>query len=187
MTNVWLWRHPRPTGHEGRCIGRTDVPVDPRKARRLARRIQAHAQRRGLPTVVVTSPQRRAMAVGRWLRRLGWVHLVDDALREMDFGDWDGHRWATIPKTEVDAWVADFAHHAPGGGEPLAHLMRRAAAWAAPQAGVSVVGHAGWIVARCWIEQHGGGRWPAAAEWPMSPGYGAVCVTGPASLASSSP
>ena len=36
MTNVWLWRHPRPTGHEGRCIGRTDVPVDPRKARRLA-------------------------------------------------------------------------------------------------------------------------------------------------------
>ena len=29
---VIAWRHPRPVGAEGRCIGRTDLPVqDPRK------------------------------------------------------------------------------------------------------------------------------------------------------------
>ena len=39
------WRHPRPRGVAGRCIGRTDVAVDPRKARRLARRIHREALR----------------------------------------------------------------------------------------------------------------------------------------------
>ena len=41
-----VWRHPRPEGVKGRCIGgRSDVPVHWRRAKRLARRIQAHARR----------------------------------------------------------------------------------------------------------------------------------------------
>lgn len=126
---VWVWRHPQPQGVAGRCIGRTDVAVDPRRTKRLARRIQAVARRAGLARVVHTSPLQRCADVGRWLRRWGWTHVVDATLLELDFGTWDGQAWAHIGQTEVDAWCAAFATHAPGGGEPLVHLLQRAAAW----------------------------------------------------------
>lgn len=170
---VQAWRHPRPRDVAGRCIGRTDVAVDPRKARRLARRIHREALRRGdLPRVACCSPLRRCRDVARHLRRLGWRVLVDTALLEADFGRWDGQPWAQIPREEVDAWVANFANHAPGGGEPLREVLARAAAWTPPVPGATVVAHAGWMLARQWCAQHGANTPPSAAQWPAAPRYG---------------
>ena len=83
---IWAWRHPRTRAAEGRCIGRSDAPVDRRKAKRLARRVQRAARAAGLPRVVVTSTLRRSAAVGRWLRRWGWIHRRDPALVEIISG-----------------------------------------------------------------------------------------------------
>lgn len=185
------WRHPKPHDVAGRCIGRTDVAVDPRKARRLARRIHRQAVRdsqhsafpfdaaqregveRSVPVrVVCCSPLRRCRDVARHLRRLGWRMVVDAALLEADFGHWDGRAWADIPHAEVDAWVADFADHAPGGGESLRQVLTRAAAWAPPVPGATVVAHAGWMLARQWLRTHGHEAMPSAGEWPTPPRYG---------------
>ncbi len=170
---IQVWRHPRPVqaAIAGRCIGHTDVPVPARRAKRLARRIQAAQRRLGGPKVVVTSDLQRAHAVGRWLRRWGWRHGVDVQLREAHFGRWDGRPWADVPQADIDAWVADFAHYAPGGGEALAALLHRATNWVAPVHGAAVVGHAGWMLARRWGQTHPG-SWPTAAQWPAAPGYG---------------
>lgn len=92
MSGVQLhaWRHPAAIGAEGRCIGRTDLRVDARRAKRQAHRIRAFARRHGLPCIVVTSPLERCRAVGRWLLRWGWRHWIDPALVEANFGEWDG-------------------------------------------------------------------------------------------------
>ncbi|TDP88176.1 alpha-ribazole phosphatase [Aquabacterium commune] len=179
---VCAWRHPRPRGVAGRCIGRTDVAVDPRKARRLARRIHREALREAAqgmtasaqptPRVVCCSPLRRCRDVARHLRRLGWRVVVDAALLEASFGHWDGRAWADIPRHEVDAWVADFADHAPGGGESLRQVLARAAAWAPPVPGATVVAHAGWMLARQWWRLHGAAAIPSAGQWPSAPRYG---------------
>jgi len=170
---VQAWRHPRPRGVAGRCIGRTDVPVDGRKARRLARRIHREAQRAGdLPRVVCCSPLRRCRDVARHLRRLGWQVVVDAALLEADFGQWDGQAWADIPRAEIDAWVANFADHAPGGGESLRQVLVRAAAWTPPVPDATVVAHAGWMLARRWWREQGADVIPCAAQWPAPPRYG---------------
>lgn len=178
---VCAWRHPRPRDVAGRCIGRTDVAVDPRKARRLARRIHREAQRETAqgqvtPRVVCCSPLRRCRDVARHLRRLGWRVVVDAALLEADFGHWDGKAWADIPRHEVDAWVADFADHAPGGGESLRQVLARAAAWTPPVPGATVVAHAGWMLARQWWRLHGRETIPSAGQWPAPPRYGSRCA-----------
>lgn len=166
-----VWRHPRPEGVKGRCIGaRSDVPVHWRRAKRLARRIQAHAHRHRLPHEVWTSPLRRCADVGRWLARWGWRHRQRGDLLELDFGAWDGRRWSEIPKAEVDAWVADFAGFAPLGGEPLGRMLARVAACELP-AGALVVSHGGWMLARRWLQSHPGQE-PSADAWPQPPGYG---------------
>lgn len=165
---LWCWRHPKAEGGAGRCIGRTDLPVDPRRAKRLAHRIQAAARRHGLPPEVSVSPLRRCRDVGGWLRRWGWQVRVDARLQELDFGAWDGQPWSRIGWDEVDAWQADLLHHAPGGGETLHALAGRVQAFV--DAGTPgprlVVTHAGWINALRVVLAGDGGpidaaRWPA--------------------------
>ena len=175
---VYAWRHPRPEGAEGFCIGHTDLGVDRRKARRLAYRMRDLARRHHLPRQVVTSPLRRCADVGRILRSWGWVHRIDPALIEMDFGQWDGRRWGMVPQEAVDAWCSDLLHNSAGGGETLLSLLRRVHAWQ-PGSARLMMGHAGWLCAAAWIAQHGCaaiGTPISADAWPAAPGY-AKCST----------
>lgn len=95
---------------------------------------------------------------------------MDSRLLELDFGIWDGQRWEAIAREEIDAWVADFAIYAPGGGECLRSLMARVMQFDAP-AGALLVSHGGWMLARRW--QAEGRAEPAdAGEWPAAPAYG---------------
>ncbi len=174
--SIWAWRHPLPTAIEGYCIGRTDVAVDPRRARRLARRIERVARQHGLPREVWTSPMRRCADVGRWLRRWGWMHHIDPALLEMDFGAWEGVPWSSIPFAQVDAWKDDLAHYAPGGGETLSDVLMRAARWQSASPAV-LVAHSGWMRARRWLETNAGAP-VCAAQFPASPGYGVLWKLG---------
>lgn len=172
LEELLVWRHPRPCGAHGRCIGsRTDLGVDRRRAKRLAHRIRALARREGLPRCIHSSTLTRSRAVGCWLRRWGWRHQIVPDLVELDFGAWDGRDWAAIAQAEIDAWCADFAHHRPGGGESLLSLFERASAWQPPARVALVVGHAGWMQARAW-----GARPPPtqAADWPAPPAYASL-------------
>jgi alpha-ribazole phosphatase len=178
---LWVWRHPQARGAAGRCIGRTDLTVDPRRAKRLAHRIRQTAREQGLPKTVLTSPLQRCRAVGRHLRRWGWQHRVDPALAEMDFGGWDGCAWADIAQADVDAWCENFLHHAPGDGESLHTFFTRIQAWRAPGTDVCIVGHAGWMLARQWLVQ--GQPWPTqASQWPAAPAHGTLWTLGSLSL-----
>jgi alpha-ribazole phosphatase len=167
---LYAWRHPRAKGAEGRCIGRTDLPVDPRRAKRLAHRIRALARRQQLPRIVITSPLQRSRAVGRWLARWGWQHRVDAALAEMDFGAWDGRPWSEISKEAFDAWCDDFLEHAPGAGESVSQLLHRVL-WFEPGAARVVVTHGGWLSATQWWSRHGHGT-PTPAGWPKPVSHG---------------
>jgi alpha-ribazole phosphatase len=166
-----IWRHPR-VAAEGRCIGSCDVPVDRRRAKRLAHRVRTLARNEGIAREVWTSPQQRCRAVGEWLQRWGFVHRVDADLRELNFGTWEGRQWSDIDPAEVAAWEADFVHHAPGGGEPLWSLMQRVQRFVdrcdAPRL---VVSHAGWVSALHCLHQ---GITPSAARWPAPLPHGAL-------------
>ena len=174
---VNVWRHPKPPAAAvaGRCIGRTDVGVDPRKAKRLAHRLRAWARRAGTPRVVITSPLRRGADVGRWLARWGWAHRIDARLSELDFGAWEGRTWDAIGAVAVGAWCDVFAALGAGGGESVNALLVRCAAFLAEQRDAPracIVGHAGWISAALWL-QRAGARAPDAQTWPGAVDYGA--------------
>lgn len=167
---LYAWRHPAAIGAQGRCIGSTDLPVDPRRAKRQAHRIRAFARRQGLPRIVVTSPLERSHAVGRWLARWGWQHRSDAALAEVDFGAWEGRAWTSVAQELIDAWCADFVHHAPGGGETVAALLHRVRCFD-PGAARLLVTHGGWLSAVLWWCSQGQAA-PCSARWPAPPRHG---------------
>jgi alpha-ribazole phosphatase len=175
MTELWCWRHPRCEGARGRCIGRTDVAVDRRRAKRLAHRIHTAARRAGLPRTVHSSPLARCAAVARVLRRWGWRVVLDARWSELDFGRWEGQSWTAIDPAEVAAWEADFLHHAPGGGESLASMRARVSeavtAHASNSQPLLLIAHAGvmqllalWAVAAQ--------EAPSASTWPPAQPHG---------------
>jgi alpha-ribazole phosphatase len=175
-TTLWLWRHPRAVGAAGRCIGRTDLSVDRRRAKRLAHRVRHAARRHRWPRVVFTSPSTRCAAVGGWLAHWGWRHVIDARLLELDFGRWDGLPWTQIDPREVAVWEADLLHHAPGGHESLADVLRRVESFCRDTPGSAVlIAHAGWVqAAALYAVAAGSAAAIDASRWPASPAHGSL-------------
>ena len=166
--DVILVRHTRPAIPAGVCYGATDLD--------LASGFddEAAAIAAALPPVdrLVSSPLRRCR---RLAERIGTVQgiapVFDERLRELDFGTWEGVPWDSIPRTELDAWAADFFHARPHGGESVHMLRERVGAAIADyrQRGVPhvVVTHAGVIKAALARSGHPDG-WKALVEFGAS-------------------
>lgn len=191
---LWLVRHAAPVVAQGTCYGALNIPADATATHATAVRLAAT-----LPSApqVFYSPLQRCeqLALDLQALRPDLTATPDARLREMDFGAWEGQRWNDIAKSDIDAWTAAFATHAPGGGERLSAMLARisaalrfAAQGAAENAGDRAGGEHGpnvavndvvWIthagVARCvhWLQQHGDTALPRADEWPQAaPGWG---------------
>lgn len=179
---LWVVRHARPLIEQGRCYGALNVPADAvataQSAQKLVAALPSHVR-------VFHSPLQRCEQLAHALQGLrpNWVSKPDARLLEMNFGDWEGRAWESVARTEIDAWVADFAAYRPGGGECLVDMLARVAdalhdaRYAGNHLGdggdVVWVTHAG--VARCvqWLEQSVSGALVCADQWPLgAPAWG---------------
>ena len=117
---IALVRHPA-VESGGRCYGRTDLPLaDPASAAALAARLAAYGG------TVWTSPARRCRVVAEAIG----LHVVDDRLQELNFGEWEGVAWDDVPRPALDAWAAEPWGFAPPAGESGAELAARVTAFA---------------------------------------------------------
>ena len=152
---VVLIRHAQPDVAEGVCYGRLDLAL----AQPVAPLASIVAQLEP-PARIVTSPARRARDTAALLAdclAAPPVCEAEPALREMDFGAWEGQRWDAIPRDALDLWAADLMHARPHGGESPAQAMARVTAWAdALDAGAD---------ARLWAVTHAGPMRMLAAHW----------------------
>ncbi len=129
-----LLRHGEAAG--GACFrGRRDDPLTPRGEAQVAAAV-ADLERWGGPpwAGVVTSPLRRCRRPAEALARVRGLPLtVDEDLRELDFGAWEGRRAEEIQATDgarLAAFWDDPWRHPPPGGETLATIAARVAtAW----------------------------------------------------------
>lgn len=170
---VFLIRHPPPCVEAGICYGRLDLDcADPAP--------YAAALHPLIPpgTLIFSSPLRRARRLAEALAQALEADLrLDDRLREIDFGAWEGQRWDAIARPEIDAWAADVLGYAPPGGESVAALQIRAHAFADAleadgHAHAAVVSHAGMLRALV-------GRWRdlPVDEWTqLAFAYGGLSV-----------
>lgn len=162
------------------CYGALDIAADP-----AATQIAAQALANVLPRNVMlhTSPLQRCELLAQKIPGLrpDVSYKPDTRLREMNFGQWEGQRWDTIPKQALTAWTDDFWQHRFGGAESVAEVMARvASAWdeaastGQPQVWVT---HAGVIRAAMLIAQ-GVRTLSDTSLWPaQAPGYGRwVCL-----------
>ncbi len=128
-TSLYLLRHGEtPLSVERRFSGLGDPELTPNG---VAQAEAAAVKLAGKPydiQVIVSSPLRRARATAEIIAaRVGLEVLVEEGLRETDFGDWEGHTFTEIQRRwpdELAAWLADPSA-APPGGESFGEAARR--------------------------------------------------------------
>ncbi|WP_405013529.1 bifunctional RNase H/acid phosphatase [Kitasatospora sp. NBC_01539] len=86
---------------------------------------------RGTVQAVVSSPMRRTRETAEaTARRLGLEVRIEDGLRELDFGAWEGLTFAEAKERypeDLDAWLASAKARPTGSTESLATLAQRTA------------------------------------------------------------
>lgn len=166
MRTLWLVRHATPLVEPGTCYGSLDLAADAADteaaAGTLIGTLPPHA-------ALVSSPLQRCRQLASALvrRRAEKSVRLDPRLAEMHFGTWEGRPWHAIGATALDAWTADFAHHAPGGGETAQGFIERvvAAMGDLPRGDTVWVTHAG-VIRAAGLIASGRHRITSAADWP---------------------
>ena len=149
---VWLVRHAAPTTPAGITVGAGDPPLSD-AGRAEARRVAASLARRPL-TRVWSSDLRRAVETATLIAS---VHGLDvemtAALRELDFGAWEGRDlrdlWREDP-VAARAWEDDITDAPRSFGESVHDLQVRVGDFwrdAVPAGEVVVVAHHGSLAA----------------------------------------
>jgi alpha-ribazole phosphatase len=118
-TVLWLVRHPEPDeAVRGICYGSLDVALSQRgiaQAQSIARRLSSQHL-----DAIYTSPRQRCVETARYIAagRSCAVESVD-ALRELNFGDFEGHSYDEIARCYPDIYREWMEHptevHFPGG------------------------------------------------------------------------
>lgn len=129
LMDLYLVRHPETSAPKGTCYGRVDFPL-------LNPAIETAKQTiNDLPNqipLMIVSPAPRAQALAK---ELSFLHLeknsihpelqIEERVQEMDFGDWDGKLWDSIPKKETLAWMKDFVNQKTPNGEAFTDVIER--------------------------------------------------------------
>jgi broad specificity phosphatase PhoE len=154
---IFLVRHGETEwNRDGRVQGHLDSPLTAR-GREQAQRAGATLADLldGEPNfLLLASPLGRAQASAALIRAaLGPIVTewrLDDRLKEVSWGRWEGLTRAEIAAREAELWrwrEADPWHRPPPGGESHAMLAERARSWLESVAGLPrliVVGHGAW-------------------------------------------
>ncbi|WP_371671870.1 bifunctional RNase H/acid phosphatase [Streptomyces sp. NBC_00289] len=100
--------------------------------REQAERVAAALARRGTIQAIVSSPLARTRETAAAVAdRLGLEVVVEDGLRETDFGAWEGLTFGEVRDRypeDLNAWLADPEAEPTGGGESFAATATRIAA-----------------------------------------------------------
>jgi probable phosphoglycerate mutase len=126
MLNLLLTRHGNAAAGDVVLGGRLDIPLTPAghaEARALARRLAGIRIDR-----IVSSPMLRALETARTIAS-GRPVEIDERLRELDYGRWEGLTRAEIDVRDPELWArweGDPATTHPPGGESGEELAARA-------------------------------------------------------------
>ena len=155
MTRVWLIRHGASTASPGLAIGVSNPPLSD-LGRAQARNIALALSARPLVRVI-SSDLRRAMETATIIAARHRIAVeTSAALREIDFGTWEGRDlrdlWLEDPAA-AGAWERDVRVTPRDFGESVSDLERRVAAFwkessPLPATGeIAIVGHGGSLAA----------------------------------------
>lgn len=140
---LYLIRHTTPDISKGICYGQSDINVLASKFIEETERIKFK-----LPNDIelfITSPLKRCSELAA---ALTGHYIIDERLKELNFGTWELKAWQDIADGELQPWMNDFVNCSTPLGESYIQLHQRCVAFLQeivlrPYKKVAIVTHAG--------------------------------------------
>ncbi|BDS11190.1 alpha-ribazole phosphatase [Aureispira anguillae] len=118
---IYVSRHTKVNIQTGICYGQTEIQLLD------SFQMEADLLQKKIPLdldAVITSPLSRCHLLAK---RFCHQPLIEDALLEMNFGDWELQAWDRIDPEQLQTWMDDFVHNSPPNGESMQQLYERVA------------------------------------------------------------
>lgn len=118
---IYLIRHTIPDIEKGICYGQLDIDVTSSfedEATKITNAIATETD-----TIIYSSPLKRCTKLAS---KFSKNIIIDERLMELNFGDWENHKWKNIPKPELDVWMNNFVNVKIPNGEAYTDLFKRA-------------------------------------------------------------
>ena len=122
---VFLIRHTKTAVIPGTCYGNSDVDVAdsfPEEAEKVRGRLKGERF-----DAVYSSPLQRCRKLAVYC---GYENpILDDRLKELNFGSWEGQRWDEIRDPRLQEWYDDWLSMPAGGAESFLEQYNRVSAF----------------------------------------------------------
>lgn len=116
---IYVIRHTKVSVGSGICYGQSNLAVSDtfhEEAEKLKMELV-------LPfDSVYSSPLTRCIKLAK---KFDDSIILDDRLKEMDFGDWEMKPWNEIPKQEIEQWYSDYVNTSVPNGENFKMVYER--------------------------------------------------------------
>lgn len=118
--DIYLVRHTTPKIEQGICYGQSDLELADDFPRAFKNIVVQLPNTKNFK--VISSPLKRCTTLANQLsNRI----LLDDRLKELNFGDWELKAWNDIPEADINPWMNDFVNVATPNGESYLQLSSR--------------------------------------------------------------
>jgi alpha-ribazole phosphatase len=117
---VYLIRHTTPNISKEICYGQTDIGINETLFQQELQLIQSK-----LPNDIeqfYTSPLQRCKILAE---KLNPDFILDERLKELNFGDWENKGWNEIEQNGLNKWMQDFVNIKTPNGENYIDLNNR--------------------------------------------------------------
>ena len=116
---IYLIRHTTPIVSAGQIYGWSEVPL----ANTFLEEVNSVKKQCDVRfDLVYSSPSVRCTKLADMLNPRA---VVDERLRELHFGDWEGQTWDTVDQNALQIWMDDFVNVCIPGGESMAQMAER--------------------------------------------------------------
>ena len=123
---IFVIRHTATLLKKGICYGQAEVPLDKQLFHLALPGILSKLPR--TVAVIYSSPLTRCSALAAKLLYKAYPEaelILDDRLKELDFGEWELKNWNDINQQDLEKWMLNFDIEKVPGGESFLQLQER--------------------------------------------------------------
>lgn len=123
---LWTIRHSKPYNPTDVCYGRLDFDVSPSFPDESSKAIEALVKSGAKPSKLYSSPLLRCLRLAEKASEATGLHIQkEDAIQELNFGNWEGEKLTAVPRNEMHSWLKDLRGFRFPNGESFHDVDKR--------------------------------------------------------------
>ena len=123
---LWTFRHTKPYNPNDVCYGQLDFDVSPSFPEESSSAIEDFLKASPKPTKLYSSPLLRCLRLAEEVSKATGLAIEKvDALKEINFGTWEGQKLTAVPRAEMAGWMQDLRGFRFPNGENFYDMDKR--------------------------------------------------------------